>query len=154
MTTANNICATAAGRRPRLSAAQGRQRTFAAVFATALTLGASPALAIDVPSGQPVELQEVLVDDLGDEVWLRFRFIAPQIAREAGAIPYDVAAPDMAHLCQSMALPYITEYALEGQVIVVSLADRATEFGVPDPDATQFFEAFRPLDGACIWEGL
>ena len=123
-------------------------------LALALTLAATPALAIDVPSGQPVELHEVLVDDLGDEVWLRFRFIAPEIAREGGSITYATAEPDFMHLCETLALPYIAEYALSGDVIVISLADRDTEFGLPDPDATQFFEAFRPVDNTCIWEGL
>lgn len=128
-------------------------RLVAAAFLASAS--AAPALAIDVPSGQPVELQEVLVDDLGNnQTWLRFRFIAPQIARDGGTVDYETAAPDMAHLCQSLALPYMAEYALEGQMIVISLADRATEFGVADPDATQFFEAFRPVDNACIWEGL
>ena len=123
-------------------------------LAFAITLGATPALAIDVPSGQPVELHEVLVDDLGDEVWLRFRFIAPEIAREGGSITYATAEPDFMHLCETLALPYIAEYALSGDVVVISLADRDTEFGQADPDATQFFEAFRPVDNTCIWEGL
>jgi hypothetical protein len=60
----------------------------------------------------------------------------------------------MTHLCEVLALPYIAEYALTGDVIVISLADRATEFGVADRDAIQFFEAYRVQDGRCIWEGL
>lgn len=118
------------------------------------TLLALPLQAAEVPSGQPVALQEVLIDDLGDETWLRFRFIAPQISREAGSIAYDVAAEDMAHLCRSLVLTYMEDFDLKGDVIVVSLADRAVEFGETDPDATQFFEAFRPVDNTCIWEGL
>ncbi|MGB3243090.1 MAG: DUF6497 family protein [Sulfitobacter sp.] len=127
---------------------------FTGVLSTCLFLFATPALAIDVPSGQPVELQEVLVDDLGNEVWLRFRFVAPEIARETGSISYDIAESDMAFLCNSLALPYIAQYELDGQMIVISLADRETEFGQPDPDVTQFFEAYRPVDNLCIWEGL
>ena len=120
----------------------------------AIFLTATPTLALDVPSGQPIELQEVLIDEVGGETWLRFRFIAPEIARDTGTIDNAAAGPDMMHLCTTLALPYIAEYDLEGQVIVVSLADRITEFGVPDPESTQFFEAFRPQDGTCIWEGL
>lgn len=120
----------------------------------ALMLAASPALASDLPSGQDVTLQEVLVDQLGDEVWLRFRFVAPAISRNGGTVDYEAAANDMVVLCEHTALPYMAEYALEGDVIVISLADRATEFGQADPDATQFFEAFRPVDNACIWEAL
>ncbi|MGJ8616077.1 MAG: DUF6497 family protein, partial [Sulfitobacter sp.] len=64
------------------------------------------------------------------------------------------AAADMFELCATLALPYIAQYELESQIIVVSFADRITEFGVSDPDATQFFEAFRPQGDTCIWEGL
>ena len=123
-------------------------------LAAALILAATPALAIDVPSGQPVELQEVLVEQMDDETWLRFRFIAPRIARENGSVDYLQAEPDMTHLCTTLAIPYAAEYGLDGDVIVVSLADRAVEFGAANPDATQFFEAYRPRDGVCIWEGL
>ena len=109
---------------------------------------------IEVPSGQPVQLQEVLIDDLGAETWLRFRFIAPQIAREGGTVDYAQAEMDFEYLCEALALPYMSDFELEGDVIVVSLSDRATEFGKPDPEATQFFEAFRVVDEICIWEGL
>jgi len=119
-----------------------------------LILAASPVWAVEVPSGQPIELHEVLVDDMGTETWLRFRFLAPQIARTGGSIDYGKAEPDMAHLCDALALPYIAEYDLKGEVIVISLADREVEFGAADPDATQFFEAYRIQNNACIWEGL
>ena len=36
--------------------------------------------------------------------------------------------------------------------IVISLSDRAVPFGEADPEATQFFEAYRVEGGACIWE--
>lgn len=118
----------------------------------ALILAATPALAINVPSGQPLELQEVLVDRQDTQTWLRFRFVAPQIARDTGALDYADTVPDFLHLCDALAVPYMADYQLTGDMIVISLADRATEFGAPDPDVTQFFEAFRIRDGACIWE--
>ena len=99
-----------------------------------------------------IEMRSIFI--AGGETWLRFRFVAPQIAKGPDAIAYDLAAPDMEHLCAAVALPYMTEHALAGQVIVVSLADRVVEFGAADPDATQYFEAFRAQDGTCIWEGL
>ena len=123
-------------------------------LAAALILAATSALAVDVPSGQPVDLQEVLVDQMGDETWLRFRFIAPQIARNGGTIGYDAAGPDMKALCDTLAIPYMAQYALTGDVIVISLADRAVEFGAADADATQFFDAYRLKNGTCIWEAL
>ena len=119
-----------------------------------LLLCASPVWAFDVPSGQDVTLQEVLVDTVGAETWLRFRFVAPGISRDTNGIDLDAATQDMAHLCTTLALPYIAEYALTGDMIVISLSDRETEFGTADPDATQFFEAYHPVDNTCIWEGL
>lgn len=120
----------------------------------ALALAASPAWAIDVPSGQPISLQEVLVDQVGAENWLRFRFVAPDIARDGSGVNYAIAAQDMAHLCGTLALPYMDEYALSAEMIVISFANQEVEFGTANPEITQFFEAFRRQDGACIWEGL
>jgi len=108
--------------------------------------------AIAVPSGQPVTLSEVLVDDATGEIWARFRFVAPDIARDRGLVDYDTAAGDIDHLCQNLAIPYLDLHGLSVARIVISLSDRALEFGASDPDATQFFEAFRQEYGRCIWE--
>lgn len=119
------------------------------VLAFLLMVGVAEAA--EVPSGQPIELHEVLIDAQDEMTWLRFRFIAPRIARGDSQITYADAEPDIVHLCNAVAVPYMNEFTLEGEVIVISLADRATEFGQPDPEATQFFEAFRVENGACIW---
>lgn len=118
----------------------------------ALLLLATPLAASEVPSGQQVSLHEVLVDAQDDITYLRFRFLAPRIAAGEDKISFDVAGDDMMHLCQTLALPYIAQYALEGDRIVVSFMDRITEFGVPDPQATQYFESFRAENGTCIWD--
>lgn len=118
----------------------------------ALCLLATPLAASDVPSGQPVTLHEVLVDAQPDETYLRFRFVAPLISEGADKVSFEVAGNDMMHLCQTLALPYMVEYALEGDRIVISLMDRVTEFAVPDPQATQYFEQFRAENGICIWD--
>lgn len=119
-----------------------------------LGLGIFPisAAAQDVPSGQAVTLDEVLVDAVGAEAWLRFRFLAPQIARDGGDVSFDAARDDLLHLCDTVALPYLSAYELSGDVIVISLMDRTVPFGTSDPEATQFFEAFRMRDGACLWD--
>lgn len=105
-----------------------------------------------VPSGQQVYLQEVLLDDAPSALWVRFRFVAPGIGRNAGDIGYDVSAVDMDHLCTNLALPYLTERGLRPARVVISLADRELPFGVSDPEATQFFEAYRAQGERCIWE--
>lgn len=115
---------------------------------------ASPAAALDVPSGQPATLHEVLLDEVGTESWVRFRFVTPDIARDGGGVTYEAAADDMTHLCERLAIPYIGEFALTADVIIIAFADRITEFGVPDPAATQFIEAYRADGDTCSWEAL
>ncbi|WP_298861122.1 DUF6497 family protein [uncultured Sulfitobacter sp.] len=117
-----------------------------------LVLFATPLAATPVPSGQEAMLHEVLVDAQESTTYLRFRYLTPQIAVGAGQINFEVAGLDMLHLCQTFALSYINQYGLEGDKIVISFMDRITEFGVPDPDATQYFESFRPENGVCMWD--
>lgn len=117
----------------------------------ALALLATP-LAAEVPSGQQVLLHEVLVDAQETTTYLRFRYLAPAIAAGEGQVGFGVAGDDMLHLCESVAIPYIAEYALTGDRIVISFMDRITEFGQPDPEATQYFESFRVEGDRCIWD--
>ncbi len=60
----------------------------------------------------------------------------------------------MQALCETYALPRIGGMVPEPQQIVIVLADRAVPFGEAAPEAVQFFEAYRPENGACIWELL
>lgn len=112
------------------------------------------ALAQDLPSGQPVTLNEVLVDQVNDESWLRFRFLAPRIARDGGDVSHADAGADMIALCETVARPYVVEYALSPDVVVITLMDRPVPFGQADVEATQFIEAFRIDSGTCIWEAF
>ncbi|MEP1520798.1 DUF6497 family protein [Ascidiaceihabitans sp.] len=117
-------------------------------------LAGSAAVAQDVPSGQSVTLFDALIDKVEGQTWLRMRYVAPAIARDGGGVDYDTASIDMAHLCASAALPYANEYAIDPHTVVISLSDRETEFGVQDQEATQFFEAYRVQNDACIWEAF
>lgn len=119
-------------------------------------LAASPALANvpELPSGQSVTLSEVLQDRVGSEDWLRFRFVAPQIAREGGDISYAQAEADFEHLCTHVGRPYLVEYDLAPDVVVITLMDRPVPFGTADPQATQFIEAFRIVDDACVLDSF
>ena len=81
-------------------------------------------LVLDVPSGQPVDMHEVLTDRVGDEVWVRFRFLAPWIARSGGSIGFAEAEPDLEHLCKAVALPYLAEHALAADIVSITLLDR------------------------------
>ena len=109
---------------------------------------------LPVPSGQPVHLSDVLLDNNPGELWVRFRFVAPKIGASVGRIGYDVASRDMEHLCHILAVPYVALHELQPSRVVISLSDRPVEFGDTAPDATQYFEAYRLEQSRCIWEGL
>lgn len=118
--------------------------------AVVLVGDASP---IAVPSGQPVTLLDVIWNEMGpDGLTLRFRFLAPQIARTGGSVDVDTATTDMQALCESFALPRISDFGPVPQQVIISLSDMNVPFGETAPEATQFFEAFTIRDGACIWE--
>lgn len=130
---------------------------FSAVWIPAVWISAAPVAAQDliaVPSGQPVTLQDVIHAEPGPEgLTIRFRFIAPQIAREGGTVDFDTALADMDHLCVEYALPRtLTVTGPVPEQIVISLSDVPVAFGELAPDATQFFEAYRIEDGTCMWE--
>ncbi|WP_254868678.1 DUF6497 family protein [Phaeobacter sp. HF9A] len=106
---------------------------------------------IPVPSGQPVTLSEVLLDEAPGALWARFRFVAPQIA---GQTEQGDSAEDIDYLCARLALPYVAHHQISPARVVISLADRAVPFGTSAPEATQFFETYRIADDTCVWEGF
>lgn len=108
---------------------------------------------IAVPSGQPVTLLDVIWNAPGPEgLTLRFRFLAPQIAREGGMVDVDTAIADIQHLCESYALPRLADFGAPPAQVVISLSDRDVPFGETVPEATQYFEAFAIEDGTCVWQ--
>ena len=110
---------------------------------------------VAVPSGQDVRLLEVVLNAPGpDGVAARFRFVAPAIAKDGGEIDFETASADMAHLCQTYALPKLAELGPVPTQIIISFSDRAVPFGQAAPEATQFFEAYRIEGDACIWEAF
>ncbi len=115
--------------------------------------GPAPDALIAVPSGQAVRFLDVIRSEPGPEgLTLRFRFVAPDIAREGGTVDADAAHADMLALCTDYALPRLpTPGPVPSQVIIV-LADREVPFGETLPEATQYFEAYSLSDGTCIWE--
>ena len=104
---------------------------------------------IPVPSGRTVTLIDVVTNARGPEgATARFRFLAPDL------VPEDVetAAADLQALCDSYAIGRIEGMVPAPQQIILSLSDVAVPFGEAAPDAVQFFESFRPENGACVWE--
>lgn len=105
--------------------------------------------AVAVPSGRDVRLIDVITNAPGAEgATARFRFLVPGL--QAGSAPD--WAEDMQALCDNYALDRIDVMVPAPQQIIISLADTVVPFGEAAPEAVQFFEAYAPKDGICIWE--
>ena len=105
--------------------------------------------AVSVPSGRKLSLIDVITDVRGPAgATARFRFLAP------GLVPADAetAADDMQALCDGFAIKRIEGMVPAPQQIVISFASEAVPFGQAAPDVVQFFESYRPENGACVWE--
>ncbi|WP_457645547.1 DUF6497 family protein [Profundibacter sp.] len=124
------------------------------VAIVAATAGPLLAGTIDVPSGQPVTFQDVIWEAEGDENTYRFRYIAPEIARDGGSVDFEQAEGDLRYLCEHSALPALKRKERPVARIVITLSDRPVAFGETDPQATQFFDSYTPQGNSCIWEGF
>lgn len=107
---------------------------------------------ITVPSGQPVSFHESLLDRPAMGLTARFRFLAPELGARVDAMSYEELEADLFALCVGYALPRIA--TPEPSQIVISLAEEATEFGVPSPEVVEVFEAYRPSGDTCEWEAF
>lgn len=124
-------------------------------IALLILVSSAQAEPVEVPSGQPVTFVEFIRNAVGSQgLTYRFRFLAPQIARNEGSIDNETAAVDMDFLCTGFAIPGLPATGPLPNRIIISMSDRAVEFGEPAPEVTQFFEAYSVVDNACIWEGI
>lgn len=111
---------------------------------------AAEAEEIVTPSGMAVTWLETVHGAPGPEgLTARFRFLAPAIA---GDVAFETAAEDMHWLCETFALPRLSAIGPQPSQVVISLADRDLPFGQTDPEAVQYFEAYRPAGDVCEWE--
>ncbi|GAB4386534.1 DUF6497 family protein [Albidovulum sp.] len=114
---------------------------------------AAPEEGIVVPSGQTVTHVETIQTAPGAEgLTYRFRFLAPAIARDGGTVDAERVQADLLFLCETYALPRLPAPPLRPRQVIISMADRPVAFGQAAPEATQYFDAYRIEDGACIWE--
>jgi hypothetical protein len=107
---------------------------------------------ITVPSGQSISFLDSLQDRPAGGLTARFRFVAPELSQNLKTQTYDQIEADLAYLCKSYALPRLGSPA--PSMIVISLSERATEFGSAEPNVAQVFEAYRPVDTTCEWEAF
>lgn len=129
-------------------------------LASAALLAGGVALAeegagIVLPSALRVVAHEILREagaEAGEMPPLyRYRFIAKDPTALRGQ-DFEARQADLEHLCAHIALPHLQMQGVDTARIVISVADRVIPFGIPDPAATQFFEAFRLENAHCIWE--
>ena len=104
---------------------------------------------IMLPSGLKAGLQEMLWDRPGHGLVYRFRFVAPEFT---GDEAFETIRDDMEFLCNSYALPKLSDVGPQPSQVIISLADQPSVFGEFDPDVVQVFEAYAVEDGNCIWE--
>jgi hypothetical protein len=127
----------------------------APALAIALALGpvaaAAQEEALRLPSGLEARVLEVITErSAGIGLVYRFRYVAEGFAPDAERL--DAITADLAWLCETHALPRVSAMEPRPRQLVISLADRASEFGVLDPAVTQVFEAFRPAGDRCDWD--
>jgi hypothetical protein len=125
-------------------------------FAAAADLTPVESEDLSVPSGQPVEFYENLMDRPAMGLTARFRFVAPELRARLSQMSYEELEADLSYLCQSYALPRLSQP--KPVMVVISLSEQATEFGAPSEDIPQVFEAYRPVvtpaGEVCAWEAF
>lgn len=108
-----------------------------------------------LPSGREVAFHDVVWGQPGPTgLAVRFRFLEADLGTAVDTTPYESLEADMHFLCEDFALGRISNTGPQPATVMISISDRPVEFGAPDPEAVQVFEAYRPDDGTCIWEGL
>lgn len=107
--------------------------------------------ASDIPSGFNHSLFETLDDVMPDgKRVMRLRYVAEDMTAD----DHQKVAEDFAALCARDALPRQAEAQPPFDQAVISLANKKSEFGVFNPDVTQYFEAFTLENDTCIWEAF
>ncbi|MBL9073171.1 DUF6497 family protein [Tabrizicola sp.] len=121
----------------------------ALALAGACTEEAPVGEAVEVPSGREVSLIDIVTNAPGPAgATARFRFLAPGLSGDEA----ETAAVDMQALCDGFAIKRIDGMVPAPQQIVISFASETVPFGEAAPDVVQFFESYRPANGACVWE--
>ncbi|SLN47312.1 DUF6497 family protein [Roseisalinus antarcticus] len=116
---------------------------------------AAAAMAADLatPTGQSLTLYDVVLEP--ETGVARFLFLAPGITLDADAGPsYSDVQADFPWLCDEVIVPALRENGWGAEEVVISMSDRQVDFGVSDPEATQFFEVFSLGEDGCTWEGF
>ena len=108
---------------------------------------------IALPSGSSVPFHDVIWGEPGPEgLTVRFRFLDPDLPARVNEDGVIDALDDAQFLCEEFALERIASTGPQPNQVIVSISDRPVEFGIPDPEATQIFEAFSFDGDTCSWD--
>ncbi len=132
------------------------KKLLALFWLVALALPGVSQTLMKVPTGQVMLPYEALWEDhlsegIDGETWLILRFLAPEIARDGGRVNYEMAAEDLDFLCRTIGIPLVDLTGGGVDQIIVTLSDKPVARGVRDPDATQYMNAYRLVQGQCEW---
>lgn len=125
-----------------------------AIFLASILVCTGPVVADPtvLPSGFHVEHFDTIREEGDQGVVMRVRFVAQGLGGDGA--DYASLAPDMEHLCQVFAPRLAAETGEIPRRIVVSLMSEPTEFGIANPQVTQYFESYLVENGLCIWEAF
>ena len=155
MNRSSHISCAAPGLFRSLCLAAGRVlRGAGLVCSGMLGFGMSVAMAevVEVPSGQPITLQERLVVPPENRI-LYLGFLAPALGGDYG-VSFERASTDMDVICESVGIREAGRLIGQGvriDEVVVRLMERAIPYGEVDPDAAQFLNAYDISGGNCVW---
>ena len=110
---------------------------------------------VALPTGRVVTFYDSVWGQPGTAgLTIRFRFLEPDLQNVIAATDYEDIEADMQHLCETYALDRIANTGPQPSQVVVSISNVPVEFGAPDPNVVQIFEAYRPEGDRCVWESF
>ncbi|WP_324751632.1 DUF6497 family protein [Roseovarius sp. Pro17] len=103
---------------------------------------------LQLPSGAQAQLYEVIGQGTAE---VRLRYVSAGF--DPRGADTELLLADMTFICETNVLEGASQYDTP-QNVIVSLADRPSEFGVLNTEVQQIFEAFSVDDNTCIWEAF
>ncbi len=103
---------------------------------------------MQLPSGAQAHLYEVIGQGTAE---LRLRYVSAGF--DPRGADTEMLLADVTFICETNVLAGASEYNTP-QSVIVSLADRPSEFGVLNTEVQQIFEAFTVHGNTCIWEAF
>ncbi|MBF9058527.1 hypothetical protein HKCCSP123_04965 [Rhodobacterales bacterium HKCCSP123] len=107
---------------------------------------------IDAPSGQPLTLHGLLVEEnpWSGELQVVVRLLAPSIAGDR--LTNSELREDMDWACRTWGVPVAETRSMTPDWVIVEMMEAPVERGVTAPGVRRYFESYRLEGPICIWE--